>query len=295
MSWARYPSRIFSDYFESFSVLYIGRDADAWSSVIQFDGSYFVVDYAQVPGGTALFSVTVGGIVLELQPTLINGNPWWKSSVAVLYADFGGWIYSESLEAGFPPIEYFDVEWKGDAFYFSQTIPQAFGATQTFVGGGSLRTTGDTHTITVEMVSPPRWESVSDSEIGRYVAAGGATGVRDVGNPVWRVGISTADNLVRADVADAGGRYAYYFRGALVEWNTTASAYVFGEYDSPGGWWQAPAAPVPGAGWTLVFTFPPEADPIPDGDNITLAWLEWQRGTGRVSERVYFSDMARTI
>ena len=204
-----------------------------------------------------------------------------------------GYVYSTALSAGFPPAEWYDDdddEWMGDEFY-SGDVPSLFGGSHTFVGRGSLRTDDDAHTVTISAADIPRW--VGESLLGVYSPEGGATGERVVGNPEWRVGLAS---MIRSNSADSNGRFKYYFRGSTIQWHETPSAYVYGVYGSPAGWHEMAEPPEPGATATLVFAFPPEADPVPEGADIKIPWRRWTRGDGtNETTGVYVADFARMI
>lgn len=271
----------------SIDVLYIGFGADADSVVVDIDGQMTVID-----SPTSMFSLKVGSGVLELQPTSVNGNHWWAGDGAVVYRAPGGWIYSTALGAGWPPVEWYDEEteeWHGDAYYFSDHLPEFFGGSANFEARGSIHGDAD---IVVETSDPPRWES--DTVLGVYEPVSGATGTRAVGNPEWRNFVE--GSMIRSNSPDTLGRYKYYLGGQAIQWNADASAYVRGVYGSAAGWHEMAEPPEPGATATLVFAFPPEADPVPEGADIVLPWRRWTSGDGSGEvAKYYYADFARML
>lgn len=272
----------------SIDVLYTGFGADAASVVVDIDGQMTVLDHP----ATALFALQVGVTTLDLQPTLVNGARWWAGDGAVVYYAGGGWIYSTALGAGWPPVEWYDEEnetWHGDAYYFSDDLPEFFGGAANFEARGSIHGDAD---IVVETSDPPRWES--DTVLGVYEPVSGATGTRAVGNPEWRNFVE--GSMIRSNSPDTLGRYAYRLAGRVIAWRGDAGAYVLGEYGSAAGWHAMAEPPEPGETATLVFAFPPEADPVPEGADIVLPWRRWTSGDGSGEvAKYYYADFARML
>ena len=276
----------------SIEVLYTGFGADAASVVVDIDGQMMVLDHP----ATSLFALKVGATTLDLQPTLVNGNRWWASDGAIVHVVYraygGGWVYSTALGAGWPPVEWYDEEnetWHGDAYYYSSDLPEFFGGSANFEARGSIHGDAD---IVVETSDPPRWES--DTVLGVYEPVSGATGTRAVGNPEWRNFVK--GSMVRSNSPDTLGRYKYYLGGQAIQWNAYASAYVLGVYGSAAGWHEMAEPPEPGATATLVFAFPPEADPVPEGADIVLPWRRWTSGDGSGEvAKYYYADFARML
>lgn len=295
-----------------FRLLYVGVGGDEGFALISFklgvDVKYMVIEEPD-PDAMALFAINAGGAKLNLQPTLINGSNWWSNgSSHVYFAPYenvagGLWVFTSSLPAGSPVLEWYDDEdeaWKGDAYY-TGTCPQAWGDSETWVGGGSLKTTGGTNTMSIAFYPLAGWES--DTLTGIYTAVGGTTGTKEVGNPVWSA--TSPRNYMRRDLDKTAGKVTYALDGGAVVWNADASAYVFGTYGSASGWWQMAAALDPETNGTLAFTYDtpsplPEGWEPPEGSNISLTWDEWEGGGGVFATNpykadIYLADFARIM
>lgn len=319
MSWLKYPTNVsaarWTEWTEidSFFVLYIGTAFDDGFSLIRFklgvDTQYMIVEEPD-PDVMAIFAINAGGAKLNLQPTLINGSNWWSDGSSHVYfapyenAAGGLWVFTSALPAGSPVLEWYDDEdeaWKGDAFY-TGVCPQAFGDSVTWVGGGSLKTSGNTNTKSMAFYALAGWES--DTLTGIYTAVGGTTGTKEVGTPVWSA--TSPYNEMSRNLVKTDGKVTYAMAtGGAVVWNAAASAYVFGTYGSASGWWQMASALDPETNGTLAFTYDtpsplPEGWEPPAGSDIALTWDKWEGGAVfggyiRNTADIYLADFARIM
>lgn len=204
MSWIVYPTQIIAPelykipyssslpsltgYYRNFFLRGKGADAGFFCYRVK---SASPTAYHFVVSEQISFSFKLNdSVILDRQPGLVNGSPWYSGGLYSLYDSrpHGRYVLvPNSFVPGTIPLEYFeDGIWKGDDFWVG-LLPTLEGYNTTFEPRGSIRETGATHTLAYYW---PRWVMAGNNintVAGVYspVEGYGLSGTKIVGSPYW--------------------------------------------------------------------------------------------------------------
>ena len=255
---------------------WMGSGADAGTFLYQFNSVWTIA--AQF--GNWYNDTTDGATLLPVYAS-INGYIYFTNGNYYLFYDATyGWVLKQDL---LPCLEYWTYTsgtsgpgtYNGDAFWTLSSLPTNGSPISAVARGAQRGTTNGPYTGTPKTIAYAFDCWTADStQFGKYNPQGSASGNKYFGVSKWSNGSTL---YVRSVSKDSTSHFTY----GAIKWNSTASKYILGTYNSATGWNESASAPVAGSSWTLTFNQP--SGGTVTGSSVTLSWVGYIQGSETVA------------